>query len=62
MDTVTSGIGYYARGGTLSRIQWRVTDGKMNFYNDNGEPLSAIPGKTYISFMKSSKMDTVIFS
>ena len=62
MDTVTSGLGYYAFGGNLTRIQWRVIDGKLSFYDDNGDPLTAQSGRSYISFMKSSKIDLVEFS
>lgn len=62
MDTVTSGLGYYAVGGTLSRIQWRVNDGELKFYDDDGEPLKALYGRSYISYIKSSKIDSVVFS
>lgn len=62
MDTVTAGLGYYASGGTLQRIQWRVSDGKLAFYDDNGDILSASTGSSYISLIKSSKIESVIFS
>jgi len=62
MDTVTSGLGYYAQNGELQRIQWKVADGKLTFYDDTGEILFANRGNSYISLVKSSKIDSVIFS
>lgn len=62
MDTVTSGLGYYAADGVLCRIQWKVTDGNLKFFDDKGELLLAKKGTSYISLIKSSKIDSVVFS
>ena len=63
MDTVGSGVGYYLSYGTVTEIKWSATTGGvMTFYNESGEKLAVNRGNSYIYYMKSSKVDNVIFS
>ncbi len=60
MKTDTSGMGYYAVGGTVTRILWNAnSDGTLSFTTQKGEPLSVSRGNTYISVCKSSKRNQV---
>ncbi len=62
MDTVGEGKGYYFSEGVAIEINWVGTaDGVLTFYSPDGEKLTANRGKTYISFVKSSKIEGVSF-
>lgn len=63
MNTMGSGEGYYVQGGMAERISWALTpDGQMVFYNTDGVKLTINRGNSYIGFVKSSKMNNVLFS
>lgn len=54
LDTQSAGTGYYISHGVKQEITWRVTDGKMSFFNTEGEGLTVYRGSSYLSFFKSS--------
>ena len=63
MNTLGSGEGYYIQCGMAERISWALTpDGQMIFYNADGVKLTVNRGNSYIGFIKSSKMNNVLFS
>ncbi len=60
MDTIGSGSGYYITNGTYSEIKWTATSGGiMTFYSLEGDKLTVNRGDNYISFVKSSRVDSV---
>ena len=63
MNTLGEGEGYYAFGGMAQKITWKLgEDGKLEFYDEAGEPLKCARGKSYIAYVKSSKSNEVLFS
>ena len=63
MDTIGSGQGFLFTAGTSEEINWTSTSaGVLTLYNANGEKLTVNRGNTYISYMKSSQMENLIFS
>ena len=62
MDTIGKGRGYYFSEGGVCSISWVGSgDGTLCFYNEDGERLTANRGCTYISFIKSSKAEGLIY-
>ena len=62
MDTIGQGRGYYFTAGGVTEINWVGSeDGTLTFYTADGERLIANRGRTYISFIKSSKTDSLSF-
>ncbi len=62
MDTIGSGVGYYLSAGGMCEIKWSAaSDGKMTFTDVNGNLLTVNRGRVYISFLKSSMSDKLIF-
>lgn len=62
MNTVGQGVGYYFTSGTATSITWSAdADGNMTFFDESGEKLTVNRGNTYISFVKSSKVENVTF-
>lgn len=62
MDTIGQGKGYYFTGGSFTEISWvGCDDGTLTFFTTDGERLKANRGTTYISFIKSSKTDSILF-
>ena len=60
MDTIGQGKGYYFTAGGVIEISWIGTEeGALSFYTSDGERLTVNRGKTFISFVKSSKTDSV---
>lgn len=60
MDTIGQGKGYYITQGSLIEINWVGSeDGSLIFYTPDGEQLVANRGRTYISFIKSSKASLI---
>jgi hypothetical protein len=63
MNTIGSGDGYYFTNGSAIRIQWHSdAEGNMTLSNEEGAPLTINQGKSYIGFVKSSRIDSVSFS
>ena len=62
MDTLGQGNGFYFTEGKAIGIFWIGTEeGTLNFYTADGERLTANRGKSYISFIKSSTTDSLLF-
>ncbi len=62
MDTIGQGRGYYFTAGGVTEINWVGSEeGTLTFYTADGERLIANRGRTYISFIKSSKTDSLSF-
>ena len=62
MDTLGQGSGFYFTEGKAIEIFWIGTEeGTLNFYTSDGERLTANRGKSYISFIKSSITDSLLF-
>ena len=56
MDTIGSGRGYYFTNGGAIEINWvGTTDGSLTFYTTDGQRLCINRGRSYISFLKSSR-------
>lgn len=63
LSTDGSGEGYYLTRGTVQKILWSVgTDGQLVFTDENGEKLTVNRGTSYISYVKSSQIDSVKIS
>lgn len=63
LNTIGSGIGYYFTEGTAMQITWSLTeDGVMKLYDENSDELIINTGKSYISFVKSSKLGDIVLS
>lgn len=61
-QTVGSGSGYYLTKGTYTEIKW-VSDGEtLTFYDKSENKLVINRGRSYISIVKSTLADKVIFS
>ena len=57
------GYGFYVTKGSVMNILWnRSSDGSLIFINENGENLTVNRGTSFISFVKSYRNDTVLFS
>ena len=62
MDTIGKGNGYYFTSGGVIEFNWIGTeDGRLSFYTILGEKLVVNRGRSFISFVKSSKTESVIF-
>ncbi len=62
MDTIGKGYGYYFTEGAVCHISWVGSgDSTLCFYTEDGERLTANRGCTYISFVKSSKAESLIY-
>ena len=62
LDTSRGGVGYYASGGYVKEIAWeKAEDGSLIFLGSDGQRLLINPGTSYVSFVKSSEPDSVIF-
>jgi hypothetical protein len=62
METYGEGKGYYATGGKLVEIKWRLTDsGELVFEDLSSEQIVVNPGNSYIGFYKSSDSMSVSF-
>ena len=62
MDTLGSGRGFYFTNGTVCEINWvSNSDGSLSFYQPDGQKLIINRGRSYISFMKSSRMDNLFY-
>ena len=62
INTLGEGSGYYFTNGTVTNITWSSgKDGKMNILSQNGSPLAINRGRTYVSFVKSSRTNSVSF-
>jgi len=63
MDTKKGGVGYYATGGKMVKILWETDiDGNLVFKGEDGNILTVNRGISYISFIKSSKISSVVFN
>ena len=62
MNTATCGTGYYFTAGTLCSITWCADDnGNMTISDSSGDILTVNRGRTYIAFVKSSRIQSVTF-
>ena len=62
MDTIGKGSGYYITHGSACEIKWLATaDGVMTFTDSDGNKLTINRGSIYLSFVKSSMVDKVVF-
>ena len=62
MDTIGKGKGYYITHGGTCEIEWSATqDGAMTFTDSDGNKLKINRGSIYLSFVKSSMTDKIIF-
>lgn len=62
LDTTSGGTGKCFFGGTAMDITWSVdADGNMLFEDAQGEKLTANAGISYISFVKASRTNDVVF-
>ncbi len=62
MDTVGGGEGFYFSQGGILRINWTATqDGVMNFTLDDGSKLVINRGNVYLTFLKTSLKDKILF-
>ena len=58
--TLSSGNGIICAGGQMRQIQWQRTDNGLTF-TENGQPVTFLPGKTYICLInKNNQGSTVI--
>ena len=63
MNTLGEGQGYYAYDGTAQKITWTLgDDGRLTFHDETGNRLECAKGEAYISYVKSSKTNEVLFS
>lgn len=63
IDLPSGGTGIYATCGTYTEINWSISeDGNMLFTDNNGNTLTVNRGSSFISFVKSSNMNSVSFS
>ena len=63
LKTTYGGYGFYITKGGVMNILWhRSSDGSLIFVNENGDNLTVNRGTSFISFVKSSRNDTVLFS
>lgn len=63
LDTAGGGKGYYMTEGAAQSITWSTDElGNMILLDSEGKLLSLNPGKSYIAFMKSSKMSAIKIS
>ena len=61
-DILGGGYGYYASGGGLTEIRWRIDENKnLVFESLNGERLVVNRGNSYIGYYKSSDKSSVTF-
>ena len=63
LDTVGGGKGYYITEGAAQSISWSTDElGNMILLDADNDLLSLNPGRSYIAFMKSSKIEAVKIS
>ena len=63
LNTIGCGIGYYFTEGTAKQISWSLSEeGDMKLYDENSAELIINSGKSYISFVKSSKLGDIVLS
>ena len=63
LETIGEGAGYYFTEGTAKQIKWSLSlEGKMKFYDEKSNELIINAGTSYISFVKSSKIDDIVLS
>ena len=63
METIGSGKGFYITNGTATEIKWVGTiEGNLSFFTEDGSELIVNPGRSYISFLGTSKIDNIEFS
>ena len=63
MNTIGSGAGYYANGGTAQKIFWSLDiNGNMSLVDESGNTLIVERGNFYIGYVKSSMINHTIFS
>ena len=59
LNTMSSGLGYYASEGVIQSIRWFIGEsGELILEHTNGDKLTVNRGKSYISFMKSSEISS----
>jgi len=57
LNTVGEGFGIYASCGSYTKIKWKLGDnGELSLFRSDGEELLINQGKSYIGYMKSSKI------
>ncbi len=62
LSTLGSGQGYYIQNGYAEEITWCLSEnGDMTFYNSSGTKLTVNRGSSYMAFVKSSNMSSVVF-
>lgn len=63
LNTLGEGSGYYFTEGTARQITWKITEhGSLMLYDEEKNSLIINKGKSFISFVKSSKIDEIILS
>ena len=62
--SLTSGNGYYVTNGGREPIQWKKgnSSSQFSFTRENGEALTANPGKTYICIVGKDQQNKTVFS
>lgn len=62
MDTIGTGSGYYFTRGGVCEINWSSTeDGKIKFTLSDGNDLIINRGSIYLSFLRSSTKEKIVF-
>ncbi len=63
METIGSGNGFYITNGTVTEVLWSSSiDGELVLSTKDGTRLTVNCGRSYISFLKTSKSEYVVFS
>ena len=63
LNTIGSGSGYYFTEGTAKQISWSLSkEGVLTLYDESSNELIINPGKSYFSFVKSSKINDIVLS
>lgn len=62
MNTIGSGTGFYFTEGTVISVSWSANaDNGLKIISESGEILTLNRGTTYLSFVKSSRLQNVTF-
>lgn len=63
LKTIGEGIGYYFTEGTAKQIKWSLSqDGTMSLLDELSNELVINKGKSYFSFVKSSRIGDIVLS
>lgn len=60
--SLKSGSGYYASNGTIKKINWSITDGKLALTDEAGNELKLNQGNSYIGLASSNNEGSVVYS